>query len=167
MEADSIDMMRSPAINDGCRLDESDPVATAGARLRITEIFHSLQGEARDVGWPTVFVRLTGCPLRCVWCDTEYAFHGGDWRDIADIVDGSRSLWRAPRLRDRRRAAGTEALPGAARGVVRRRLPRYRWKHPERSMSAASIARVRKVDRPEGAGLGRRTSAISGRTSTR
>ena len=58
----------------------------AGERLRITEIFHSLQGEARDVGKPTVFVRLTGCPLRCVWCDTEYAFHGGDWRNVADIV---------------------------------------------------------------------------------
>ncbi len=56
-------------------------------RLRITEIFHSLQGEARDVGRPTVFVRLTGCPLRCVWCDTEYAFHGGDWRDISGIVE--------------------------------------------------------------------------------
>ena len=56
------------------------------ARLRITEIFHSLQGEARDVGRPTVFVRLTGCPLRCVWCDTEYAFHGGQWRDLDEIV---------------------------------------------------------------------------------
>jgi len=63
----------------------------AGARLRITEVFHSLQGEARDVGKPTVFVRLTGCPLRCVWCDTEYAFHGGDWRQVADIVDEVRS----------------------------------------------------------------------------
>lgn len=57
------------------------------ARLRVTEIFHSLQGEARDAGWPTVFVRLTGCPLRCVWCDTEYAFHGGQWRDIDEIVE--------------------------------------------------------------------------------
>ncbi len=57
------------------------------ARLRVTEIFHSLQGEARDAGWPTVFVRLTGCPLRCVWCDTEYAFHGGQWRDIDAIVE--------------------------------------------------------------------------------
>jgi 7-carboxy-7-deazaguanine synthase len=56
------------------------------SRLRITEIFHSLQGEARDVGWPTVFVRLTGCPLRCVWCDTEYSFHGGQWYDIDEIV---------------------------------------------------------------------------------
>ena len=56
------------------------------SRLRITEIFHSLQGEARDVGRPTVFVRLTGCPLRCVWCDTEYAFHGGQWREIDAIL---------------------------------------------------------------------------------
>ena len=59
----------------------------SAGRLRVTEIFHSLQGEARDAGRPTVFVRLTGCPLRCVWCDTEYAFHGGQWHDIADIVD--------------------------------------------------------------------------------
>jgi 7-carboxy-7-deazaguanine synthase len=46
-------------------------------RLRVTEIFHSLQGESRPVGCPTVFVRLTGCPLRCEYCDTAYAFHGG------------------------------------------------------------------------------------------
>jgi len=56
-------------------------------RLRITEIFLSLQGEARDAGWPTVFVRLTGCPLRCQYCDTAYAFHGGAWRDIDAILD--------------------------------------------------------------------------------
>lgn len=56
-------------------------------RLRITEIFLSLQGEARDAGWPTVFVRLTGCPLRCGYCDTAYAFHGGQWRDIGGILD--------------------------------------------------------------------------------
>lgn len=55
-------------------------------RLRITEIFHSLQGEADSVGWPTVFVRLTGCPLRCGYCDTAYAFKGGDWWEIGDIL---------------------------------------------------------------------------------
>ena len=55
-------------------------------RLRITEIFLSLQGEARDAGWPTVFVRLTGCPLRCGYCDTAYAFHGGEWREFDDIL---------------------------------------------------------------------------------
>lgn len=55
------------------------------ARLRITEIFHSLQGESSTVGWPTVFVRLTGCPLRCGYCDTEYAFQGGEWMGVSDI----------------------------------------------------------------------------------
>src|SRR6201994_3364052 len=66
--------------------------ASIAPRLRITEIFHSLQGEARDVGRPTVFVRLTGCPLRCVWCDTEYAFHGGEWHEIDAIVAKVRSF---------------------------------------------------------------------------
>ncbi len=63
------------------------PTAAAADRLKITEIFLSLQGEARDAGWPTVFVRLTGCPLRCGYCDTAYAFFGGEWRDIDAIVD--------------------------------------------------------------------------------
>ena len=58
----------------------------AADNLRITEIFHSLQGESRTTGLPTVFVRLTGCPLRCVWCDTEYAFQGGSLMSLDDIV---------------------------------------------------------------------------------
>jgi 7-carboxy-7-deazaguanine synthase len=57
------------------------------SRLRITEIFYSLQGEARSVGWPTVFVRLTGCPLRCGYCDTAYAFHGGQWMERSEVLD--------------------------------------------------------------------------------
>lgn len=56
------------------------------ASLRITEIFYSLQGEARTVGLPTVFVRLTGCPLRCTYCDSEYAFYGGERMAITDIL---------------------------------------------------------------------------------
>lgn len=56
------------------------------SQLRITEIFHSLQGEARTVGFPTVFVRLTGCPLRCQYCDTSYAFSGGELRTISEIL---------------------------------------------------------------------------------
>lgn len=54
--------------------------------LRITEIFRSLQGEARHAGRPTVFVRLTGCPLRCSWCDTAYAFTGGESRSLDSIL---------------------------------------------------------------------------------
>ncbi|MCL4790453.1 MAG: 7-carboxy-7-deazaguanine synthase QueE [Gammaproteobacteria bacterium] len=55
--------------------------------LRITEIFHSLQGESRPAGYPTAFVRLTGCPLRCVYCDTSYAFQGGTRLGIPDVLE--------------------------------------------------------------------------------
>lgn len=60
---------------------------TAEIRLRITEIFYSLQGESLTCGVPTVFIRLTGCPLRCGYCDTEYAFQGGRWMTIAEILE--------------------------------------------------------------------------------
>lgn len=56
-------------------------------RVKLTEIFLSIQGEADSVGWPTVFVRLTGCPLRCQYCDTAYAFHGGEWHSLEEVVD--------------------------------------------------------------------------------
>ncbi len=56
-------------------------------RLRITEIFYSLQGESATIGYPTVFVRLTGCPLRCGYCDTEYAFQGGEWMTVDVIME--------------------------------------------------------------------------------
>lgn len=63
------------------------PTADAPSeRLRLTEIFLSLQGESNSIGWPTVFVRLTGCPLRCQYCDTAYAFHGGQWWDFDAIL---------------------------------------------------------------------------------
>jgi 7-carboxy-7-deazaguanine synthase len=60
--------------------------AAVATRLRITEVFLSLQGETVRTGLPTVFVRLTGCPLRCRWCDSAYAFSGGDWRELPAIV---------------------------------------------------------------------------------
>jgi len=64
--------------------------------LRITEIFLSLQGESRTVGLPTTFIRLTGCPLRCQYCDTAYAFSGGRWMSIPDILESvkqNRTRW--------------------------------------------------------------------------
>ncbi len=70
--------------------DVADAAAASAAlpteRLKLTEIFLSLQGEARDAGWPTVFVRLTGCPLRCTYCDTTYSFYGGQWWEIDAIL---------------------------------------------------------------------------------
>ncbi|MGD8914251.1 MAG: 7-carboxy-7-deazaguanine synthase QueE [Candidatus Thiodiazotropha sp.] len=56
------------------------------SQLRITEIFLSLQGEGRSTGYPTVFIRLTGCPLRCDYCDTAYAFSGGEWLSFEEIL---------------------------------------------------------------------------------
>ena len=73
-------MNRTSAEQVGATLDP-------GTRLKITETFYSLQGEADASGWPTFFIRLTGCPLRCQYCDTEYAFHGGAWRAIDAIVE--------------------------------------------------------------------------------
>jgi 7-carboxy-7-deazaguanine synthase len=74
------------AVSDASTSAASAAPPVAAERLRITEIFHSIQGEADAIGWPTVFVRLTGCPLRCVWCDTTYSFHGGEWRAIDDVL---------------------------------------------------------------------------------
>ncbi len=69
------------------------PTAPGGdLRLKITEIFYSLQGEADSVGIPTSFVRLTGCPLRCQYCDTAYAFQGGQWWTLEAILERVRTL---------------------------------------------------------------------------
>jgi 7-carboxy-7-deazaguanine synthase len=70
---------------------EPAPRVTAATRLKITEIFLSLQGESTLVGWPTVFVRLTGCPLRCQYCDTAYAFYGGEWQSQEQVLEQVRS----------------------------------------------------------------------------
>lgn len=68
------------------QVQENRTALASNRRIRLTEIFHSLQGESDSIGWPTVFIRLTGCPLRCVWCDTEYSFHGGEWHEIDEIL---------------------------------------------------------------------------------
>jgi 7-carboxy-7-deazaguanine synthase len=59
--------------------------------LRLTEIFYSLQGESNSSGWPTIFIRLTGCPLRCQYCDTTYAFHGGKKYSFTDVLETIKS----------------------------------------------------------------------------
>jgi 7-carboxy-7-deazaguanine synthase len=64
----------------------ADDHSSVSTRVKLTEIFLSIQGEANEVGWPTVFVRLTGCPLRCSYCDTEYAFYGGQWHSIDAVL---------------------------------------------------------------------------------
>nr|WP_255595458.1 7-carboxy-7-deazaguanine synthase QueE [Lysobacter sp. BMK333-48F3] len=73
----------SPTVNTAVT---SETAAAPSERLRLTEIFLSLQGESNSIGWPTVFVRLTGCPLRCQYCDTAYAFHGGEWWEFEAIL---------------------------------------------------------------------------------
>ncbi|MFV0477167.1 MAG: 7-carboxy-7-deazaguanine synthase QueE [Parahaliea sp.] len=73
-------------MSDPLAVSENSAFASADATLRITEIFFSLQGETRTVGLPTVFIRLTGCPLRCVYCDTAYAFSGGEIMALGQIL---------------------------------------------------------------------------------
>lgn len=67
------------------------PVTNPSAGLRITEIFYSLQGEADTAGLPTVFIRLTGCPLRCTYCDTTYSFEGGQRQTLESIIETAKS----------------------------------------------------------------------------
>lgn len=80
--------MQKPVVKPGVS-DKDDTVF--GKRpenaLRITEIFLSIQGESRSAGFPTVFVRLTGCPLRCQYCDTAYAFTGGEWKSLQEVLN--------------------------------------------------------------------------------
>jgi 7-carboxy-7-deazaguanine synthase len=71
---------------------KNPPPRSREGMLKITEIFFSLQGEALQSGLPTVFIRLTGCPLRCTYCDSEYAFYGGEWMHYDDILARVREL---------------------------------------------------------------------------
>lgn len=74
--------------------NQSIPVTDPAAGLKLTEIFYSLQGEANEAGYPTVFVRLTGCPLRCVYCDTTYSFEGGE-RQSLDVIENKIASYQA------------------------------------------------------------------------
>jgi 7-carboxy-7-deazaguanine synthase len=67
-------------------MSDNSPIPAADRELRVSEIFYSLQGESRTVGLPTVFIRLTGCPLRCGYCDTSYAFSGGERLSLSEIL---------------------------------------------------------------------------------
>jgi 7-carboxy-7-deazaguanine synthase len=88
------------------------PTAGSGAaRVKLTEIFLSIQGEADSVGWPTVFVRLTGCPLRCQYCDTAYAFHGGEWFSLDQVLERVASF-------DTRHVCVTGGEPLAQKGCL-------------------------------------------------
>ena len=130
---------QSPIPTQCARVDAS----RAMPRLKVTEIFRSLQGEADTVGIPTVFVRLTGCPLRCQYCDTAYAFHGGEWWELEAILDacGARC---ALRVCHRGRAACAEELP-ALLTAVRCRSARLAGDERRDGAGGVSIARVVRV----------------------
>ena len=111
--------------------------AAKSERLRINEIFHSLQGEADAVGFRTVFVRLTGCPLRCRYCDTEYAFHAGDWHDLDSILESVRKFDAAHVC-----VTGGEPLAQPNCLVLLERLCDAGFKVSLETSGAMSIARV-------------------------
>ena len=93
----------------------------AVSRLKLTEIFFSIQGEAVFSGWPTVFVRLTGCPLRCQYCDTAYAFTGGEWWTFAEIeteVEEASATLGAGRFYTLRRVILPALAPAALTGFA-------------------------------------------------
>lgn len=79
--------MNPTALSSDAETGERPGVSVSAPRVKLTEIFLSIQGESTTVGWPTVFVRLTGCPLRCHYCDTAYAFHGGEWFTFDTVLE--------------------------------------------------------------------------------
>ena len=86
--------------------------------LRVTEIFHSIQGESTHAGRPCTFVRLTGCPMRCTWCDSEYTFTGGDHFTIEQIMQRCATLaaawWKSPAVSRWRSAKRSTSFGGFA-----------------------------------------------------
>ena len=99
-----------------------ETTADAIKTLRITEIFHSIQGESSRVGLPSVFIRLTGCPLRCTWCDTAYAFQGGNSVSVESILEQVAEFNCKNHLRYRWRATGAKKLPVATYRTLRCQL---------------------------------------------
>jgi 7-carboxy-7-deazaguanine synthase len=114
------------------------------SRLRISEIFFSLQGEASRVGLPTVFIRLTGCPLRCGYCDTDYAFQGGDWRTLTEIM-------QQVRFHPTRHVTVTGGEPLAQKAchellrACAMPVTTFPWKPAGRWTSARSMRRVARI----------------------
>ena len=113
--------------------------------LKVNEIFYSLQGETSRIGLPTVFVRLTGCPLRCGYCDTAYAFNEGVPLEIPAILEQVASLPSPLCDGYRRRTAGAEGMPGAARAACAMRAIPFRSKPAARWISAKVDPRVSRI----------------------
>ena len=107
------------------------------AELRVNELFFSIQGESVKAGLPTVFIRLSGCPLRCRYCDTAYAFHKGRKMSVQSIIRAVAQYPRQAYHRDRRRTAGAKGLPAATPGSFVTKASRSRWRLAARMISPA------------------------------
>jgi len=123
---------------------EKPAAVSAATTLRVTEIFHSLQGETSRTGLPTVFVRLTGCPLRCGYCDTAYAFHGGESLTLDEILSRVAALGAHYVTLTGGEPLAQKSGAGAATAPCRRGLFGFAWKPVARWMCRRLIRAFRK-----------------------